>query len=90
MRVKSVRYDDDIDLMTTDKEKANWNASSQNEHSRKYVIEINLDKRQNWWQWWNMKREELTELDGFNKIAIQTTAQMAADKEAVSLSRVHT
>ena len=26
----------------------------------------------------------------FNKIAIQTTAQMAADKEAVGLSRVHT
>ena len=25
----------------------------------------------------------------FNKIAIQATAQMAADKEAVSLSRVH-
>ena len=27
--------------------------------------------------------------NGFNKIAIQATAQMAADKEAVGLSRVH-
>ena len=31
----------------------------------------------------------MTSLTRFNKIAIQATADMAADKEAVGLSRVH-
>ena len=38
---------------------------------------------------YNLQKEEVIDLTRFNKIAVQAIAQMAADKEAVGLSRVN-
>ena len=52
MRVKGLRFVDNIELMTTSEEEANY-ANSLNENCRKYGMEINVDKTKVMPHGWN-------------------------------------
>ena len=52
MRVKGLRFVDNIELMTTSEEEVNY-ANSLNENCRKYGMEINVDKTKVMPHGWN-------------------------------------